>query len=139
MNAVLELVGREQPWRRAEAKVGRSHDHHFQVHTQPLGNDVDDLRLAAVTVEDHHFTKAGPRDRVADLAPQADQGFGRCRECARKVAMFQAVADRLGRQDQHRDIVWHPLQHSTHDAITDGGVGAERQVRAMLLNRSDRQ
>jgi hypothetical protein len=53
--------------------------------------------------------------------------------------MFVRLADRLGRQDQHVEIIRQPREHGLDQALGDCGVGHHRKMRAVLLGRRDWQ
>jgi hypothetical protein len=53
--------------------------------------------------------------------------------------MLVALADRHRRQDGDGHVLRQQLERAVEDALIDAGVDAQRQVRAVLLDRADRQ
>ena len=139
VDAVGQLVGVDEAVRRRPAQIARPHHQHGVACPQALGDDVDDLRLAAVRVEDDELAQAGTRQRGADLRPACDQGLGLVAQRAFVVAMLDAVADRLGRQDQDGRVDVERGKGCGDDPVGNHAVGAQRQVGAVLFDRADRQ
>ena len=71
--------------------------------------------------------------------PQRDQRFGAQAERPGKSVVLGAVADALGRQAKDRQRRIQGGEGGSEDGIADDGIGAQRQMRAMLLDRRHRQ
>ena len=102
VDAVLHLGRREKPVRQAGAEPAAHHDEHLQPDPQVAGDDVHDLRLAAVAVEQDQLADTGAVDALADLGPDADQGFRRQRQGTGESLMLVGLADGHHRQNQDR-------------------------------------
>ena len=53
--------------------------------------------------------------------------------------MLVRFSDGLDRQEQHREFVGQPGEDRVDHALHDRGVGHDRQMRAVLLDRRDGQ
>jgi hypothetical protein len=79
------------------------------------------------------------RDALADRHPFLQRDIGRQRQRARVIDMFGGNADRLQRQkgDGKRDR--QQLAHPRQIGLADQDVGFQRQMRAVLFGRGQRQ
>ena len=107
--------------------------------TRRSRDDVHDLRLSPVAVEQHELS---PRRRAPANSPGSVHS--RISVSAESVsvperAVLVALANRHRRQNRDRQMPWQQLQRALEDPSIDAGVDAERQVRSVLLDRTDRQ
>ena len=90
-------------------------------------------------VEHDEAAAALPMARLADADPPPD----RLVECqcpaAGDIHMLDRIADWLDGQEVHFQARWQQARDTRGNALRDDGVGLERQVRAMLLGRAERQ
>ena len=131
-------VGVEPCGQPETAPLGGDHQH-AEAHAQLAREDADDVDIAAVRVGDHHFAQARAVHAFADLDPDAHEIIGRMGDRAGGAQMLVGFSDRLRRQNQHAEIVGQARQHGLDQALADGGIGQDRQVRPVLLGRGDRQ
>ncbi|MCY1363150.1 hypothetical protein D9M69_498980 [compost metagenome] len=141
MHAEAVLASAELRARTAQRQVEPAHavDDQAVRGAQFARHDVHRAHMAAVGVEQHQLLHAGARHARADLVPHADQRLGREGERAREARVLGAQADLLGRQEQRRQLRRQQRQRGGHDAVGQHGVHAQRQVRAVLLGRAQRQ
>jgi hypothetical protein len=104
-------------------------------------NDIDDLRLTAVTVQDDQPSDAGARDTAPDFGQHGGQGLGEQGQSAGKADVLHRQTDRLDGKREHRRIGRDEVQSSRQKAGVDRGIDADRQMRPgpVLLDRRDRQ
>ena len=139
VDAVAQLGGVEQAVRHAPREpVGGDHQH-LVVDAQLARHDLHHLRLTAMAVQQQQLAHPGAADTGADFVPDAGQGLGGEGERAGEIDVLVALADRGGRQDEHRCAGGQQRQDGTHDAIDDAGVDSHRQMRPMLLDGAHRQ
>ena len=104
-----------------------------------LGDDIENLGLAAVGVDEDELLDAGRGDPFADFHENADHGLGGQRQGSREIRMFGTYADGLHRQDGNRQRWRNQFQGAVDERRADQRVRGQRQVRSMLLDRRDRQ
>ena len=95
--------------------------------------------IAAVAGDEDKLAQTGARQTVAELGPGRDRGRRRQRQRAGKSQMLGGNADALHRQERHRQIVRQQIADARQIGLGDVGVDAERQMRAVLLDRGKRQ
>ena len=129
---MIDFRGVEQAVGDAEAKCVCANDKHPVPGAQALGDDIDDLRLAAMTVEEDEFAQPGGGNAAPHLAPGRNERFRIVAEGSGKTRMFEAEADDRLAQDENIEIVPRQFQSAGGDSAADAGVGGEGKVRAVL-------
>jgi hypothetical protein len=139
VDAVARLGLGEQARGLAEAVGVRDHRDHAEAHPQVLRDDPRDVALAAVRVDDHQLAQPRAVHRLAELVPQPHQRLRAEGQRAGEGEVLVALADRAGRQREHRRVRRGARERRVEHAGDDRRVDLERQVRAVLLDRRDRQ
>ena len=108
-------------------------------HAQRPRGHLHHLRLSAMSVDDQQLPKARAIDRLADFGDSTHQrvAFDRHRPRKMDVLIRLAVADRRHPERRHR--IRQSRKRMADDAGGDQRVDRAGQMRAMLLDRSDRQ
>ena len=139
MNAMAQFFRRKQSLRRAETGPSGGDDQKSVLRAQILRDQAHRRAVAAVARDHHELPDAGARDAFAERHPALQRDFGRQRQRARIVDMLGGNPDRLQRQEGHRDVVGQQLAHPREIGLRDHDVGAEGQMRTVLLGRRQRQ
>jgi hypothetical protein len=92
-----------------------------------------------VAVEQDQLADTGAVDALADLGPDADQGFRRQRQGTGESLMLVGFADRHHRQNQDRQVFRDLRNRPPEDAAIYGTVHPDRQMRTMLFDGADRK
>ena len=95
--------------------------------------------VAAMARHHHQLPDTGAGDAFADRHPRLQRDVGRQRLRARKIDMFGGNADRLQRKESDGDRDRQHFAHPRQIGLADQDIGFERQMRAMLLGRRQRQ
>ena len=95
--------------------------------------------VAAVARDHHQLLDAGARDALAERHPALQRDLRRQRQRARIVDMLGGNPDRLQRQERRGNGVGQKLAHPRQIGLRDHDVGADRQMRAVLFGRRQRQ
>ncbi len=139
MDAEALFVLIDHAVRRTEAGPLGGNDGHLISDAQFACDNTHDVEIAAMRVDDHHLAQAGLGNLRADRRPDRDQKLRAERQRAGAINVFIGLADLLQRQHEEIEIVGAlDLQFCQH-ALSDRDIGCDRQVRAMLLGRGDRQ
>ena len=135
----LLLVIADHTFRMTEtAPLGRDH-RHLMAHAQFARDDAHDVDIAAVGIDDHHLPQPGFGNLRTNRRPDGDEQLGTERQRAGAVDVFVGLADLLCRKHQDIQILRPlPLQLRQH-AGRDGDIRCDRQMRAVLFRRGDRQ
>ena len=123
----------------AEARPRGRHHQHVVADAELARDDVDHRHVAAVRVDDDQLLDAGAVDAVADVEPEFCRRLPGAGQRSRRRDVLVRFADRLHRQERHRQVVGQELDRPPDHALGDAGVGVDRQMRPMLLDRRDRQ
>ena len=139
VDAVLFLVGRERAVRIAEAVPANRDGEHAEPRTQVARHRFHGGDVAAMARHQHELAHAGARQAFAELGPGRHRGRGRQCERARKRQMLRRNADALHRQKRDGQVGGQKLLYARQIGFGDIGIDAERQVRAVLFDRGQRQ
>ena len=139
MDAVERLLRRRHPFRQSEARPRGCHHQHIVAHAQFARHDIDHRHVAAVRIDHNELFDASALDAVADLQPQLGRRFPARRHRARRRDVLVGFADRLNRQEGHRQIIGQKRDRPPDHAFGDAGVGVDRQVGPVLFDRRHRQ
>ena len=134
MDAVGAFLRRIQALGLAKIAPLAFHHHHPGLHPQLAAQDRDQVQIAAVGIDDHHFFQARPRHRQPDLGPGIKRGFGRIGQRAFGVDMLVGFADGLHRQDQNVDVLRAGGAQMGEHAFVDVLINTHRQVRPVLFH-----
>ena len=85
-------------------------------------------------IEQHQLFHARGGDRLGQLGPEPDHGFGFQRQRAGKTRVLGAETNRLRGQKKHGQISLQMRQRGSHYAVNQRRIDIERQVRPMLLD-----
>ena len=138
VDAHAQLVGR-----RHAALVGwhaRVSEERHQAVGQPnlAVGDPDERRIAAVTVEEHELARRRGGHAATDVVEHRQQRGGRQPDGARRPGVLIRLRVREGRQQPHVEFFADALDRQLRDPVGDEQIGVERQVRAVLLDRTER-
>ena len=112
---------------------------HLQPRAQIARHRFHRRDIAAVAGDEDKLAQAGARQAVAELGPGRDRGRCRQGQGAGVGQMLGGHADALHRQERHREIVRQEIAHARQIGLGNVGIDAERQMRAVLLDRGERQ
>ena len=82
---------------------------------------------------------AGAADAVADVEPELRRRLPGRGQGAGRGDVLVRLADRLDGQEGHRQVIGEQFDRAGDHALGDRGVGGDRQMRPVLLDRGDRQ
>ena len=88
-----------------------------------------------MTVDNQDLVESGADQSIHRLHEHLDMSLGARREAAGKAHVVEGVAEPLRRQgdDAITDVLLHPFNHG----IQLNGIGEQRQMMPVLLERSD--
>ena len=129
----------KQSIRYAEAKPARGDDEHLMMRAQILRHQRHRRAVAAVARHHHQLPDPGSRDAFADRHPFLQCDVGRQRLRAGIIDMLGGNADRLYGQESDRKCCRQQLAHARQIGLADQDVGFQRQMRAVLFGRRQRQ
>ena len=139
MDADRAFFFRDQIRRIAETRPAGRHRQHAVAHSQFRRHDGHQRRISAMRVQHHELSYAAFGRLPADADPALDRLFVGQASATRKIQMFGGVADLFHRQESHllrmRQLCRQPRRH----AASDDRIRLERQMRAVLLRRAQRQ
>ena len=122
-----------------QVEPARAVDQQVETGAQVARDQIHDAGMATVAVEDQQLAHAGARDRFADVGPEPQHGLGPQRERAGKALVLGAQPDRLGRQDVGRTGCRQMRPGCRQDPLDQIGIDRQRQMRAVLFDRGNRQ
>ncbi len=137
MDAVERLLPGRQAVGMAEARPRRPDHQHLVAHAELARDDVDHRHVAAVGVDQDELLDAGAVDAVADVEPELRRGLPGRRERAGRGDVLVRLADRLDRQEGDRQLLRQELDGAGDHALGDAGVGEDREMRPVLLDRGN--
>ncbi len=139
VNAVPVFAGIEQFIHVNQPRPHRRDRVHAELDAQLAANDLEQLRLTAVRVEKQYFADAGTMHAFAELEPDPRQRFVGQRQCARESEVLVGFADGHHRQHKRGVVGRHQFDRARDDTCIDRGIDPDRQMRAMLFDRTDRK
>ena len=139
VDAVAALGFRHQVGDVGEGPVAHRDDQQRETRAQLARDDVHRRRVAAMRVEQHQPTQAGARHALPDLRPHPQQGLAGEVERAGEGEVLGRMPHRQQRQGEQRELGRRELERAREQASGEVGVDRQRQVRAVLLDRAQRQ
>jgi hypothetical protein len=139
MNAMPVFVGVEQPIHVDQPRPHHADREHAELDAQIAADDLQQLRLAAMRVQEQDLADAGAMHAFADFVPDPAKGLVRQGQRARKRQMLVGLSDRQHRKHQGGAIRRHQFHRPRHDAGIDRGVDPDRQMRSVLFDGTDRK
>ena len=124
------LGGEPPPGQEGDAAVA-------MLRAESLQQHLADRLVAAMAVEQHDVAEAVASDAFKDVADIGQEGLVADAERAGEIHMVLGAADFHLRQDQ--DPIAEALLERLQEMVADDGVGLQRQMRAVLLDRRDVQ
>ncbi len=121
------------------AHVVRTDHKHGMASPEPLRDQIDDLRLTAVSIHDDELANTVAAQGDTDLGPGGEQSFSFVTKCSGKRGVFRAFAYCLRRQDQGSEVIAGTFEGGGDEALGDQRVGPQRKVWAVLLDGADRK
>lgn len=140
MQAIAALGLRQQgadSFRSAPEKTGQ-HRQRRMGGAQLAGGHLQQGDLAAVGVEEHKALKAGGRQLGADRHHLGDQQLSRQAAGAGESSVFGRETEPGHRQPPDRQVVRQAGKNGIGDPVGEQGIGTQRQMGAVLLNRAER-
>ena len=102
-------------------------------------DDIEHLRLSAMRIQQQQPAYPGARDALAQLDQQMGEGLGGEKQRAGIGDMLLALADALDRQRRDRQVGGGRRQGAIEQFAVDAAIDEHRQMRPVLLDRTDRK
>jgi TusA-related sulfurtransferase len=138
MNSMRRFMRGKESVGRTKTMPGGQDNQHAKARAKIMRNHIEDRRVAAMRVQKNELAAAGAMHAFAKFCPGPDEGFGRKTERAGKIRVLDRKPAISHGQKQNGEFVRHARHDVRDKAFHDECIGAQRQMRAMLLGRGDR-